>query len=120
MTNLRQLLATWENWSAHDTLARALANITTEDSRERITRSLAETPAVSALDALRASANFIELLTGWQWQAIYAARQEGASWAQIGAAMHISDDGARAALMEVLDRQEQVLGPDVSAYREVL
>lgn len=108
MPNLRQLLATWENWSAHDTLTRALANVTTKDSRERINRSLAETPAVSALDALRDGAELIELLTGWQWQAIYAARQEGASWAQIGAAIHTSGDGARAALADVLDHQEQV------------
>jgi hypothetical protein len=120
MTNLRRLLATWENWSARDTLTRALTTATTEDSRRRTTRSLAEVPTVSALDALHAGTELVELLGGWQWQAMYAARVEGASWEQIGTALHTTAPEARDRYLRFLDRQELLLGCDVSTYREVL
>jgi hypothetical protein len=120
MSMLRDLLATWENWSARDTLSRSLANVTTEDSRERITGCLAAAPAACALEALRDSTELVELLIGWQWQAVYAARIDGASWAQIGTMTHTTADDARASFAEVLDRQEALLGRDVEPYRGVI
>lgn len=118
MTNLRQLLATWENWSAYDTLTRALAHAGTGED-EGTTQSLAET-ATSPLDALRESTELVELLTGWQWRAMYVARRDGASWRQIGTATRMTADQARASFATVLDRQETVLGRGVEAYRDML
>ncbi|WP_285594539.1 hypothetical protein [Actinomycetospora sp. NBRC 106378] len=108
MTVLRDLLATWENWSANDVMSRALAHAPTE------------APTPSPLDALRDSTELVALLTGWQWQAIYAARRDGASWAEITAVLKVSTEQTRNDYVEVLNRQERILGRNVSAYREVL
>lgn len=108
MTDLAALLDTWQQWCAHNVTTRALGHGPVEELE------------ADALDALCASCELIELLSGWQWQAIYAARRAGASWEQIGVAMRSTAEQARASYVAVLARQEQVLGHDVSAYREVL
>ena len=106
MTNLAALLDTWQQWSAHDVTTRALGHVAAE-------------PAVSALDALRDSHELVALLTGWQWQAMYAARRGGASWDQVAATMCTTTEQARAGYAAVIDRLEHVLGHDVGAYRAV-
>jgi hypothetical protein len=87
MTNLRQLLITWETWSARDTMTRALGRTATAENG----------PTVSAVDALRDSVELVELLTSWQWQATYAARCERASWEEIGTITRTTAEGARPA-----------------------
>jgi hypothetical protein len=83
MRALRELLDTWENWSARETLTRALSRVRTDDARDNLTRALAEAPEVDPLDALRDTAELVALLTGWQWQAVYAARADGADWGRL-------------------------------------
>ncbi|GAA4855501.1 hypothetical protein GCM10023201_57310 [Actinomycetospora corticicola] len=107
MTNLAALLDTWQQWNAHHVMAHVPAHEAGE-------------PAVSALEALRDSRELVELLSGWQWQAVHAARRDGTSWEQIAATSGTTDEQARAEYVAVLDRQEAVLGRDVRAYREVL
>ncbi|WP_018332134.1 hypothetical protein [Actinomycetospora chiangmaiensis] len=107
MTNLAALLATWQQWNAHQ--------VTTHVSGHE-----AEGPAVSALDALRDTAELVELLSGWQLQAVHAVRREGASWEQIAATTRTTVEQARAEYAAVLGCQEQVLGRNVSGYYEVL
>ncbi|GAA4843901.1 hypothetical protein GCM10023201_38580 [Actinomycetospora corticicola] len=107
MTNLAALLDTWQQWNAHHVMTRALGGEAGQS-------------AVSALEALRHSRELVELLTGWQWQAVHAARRDGASWEQVAATTSATVEQARAEYAAVLDRQEQALGRDVSAYREVL
>ena len=107
MTNLAALLDTWQQWNAHNVMT-------------HIPGQAAAQPAVSALDALRDNRELVELLTGWQWQAVHAARRDGASWAQIAATTQSTIEQARAEYAAVLDRQEQLLGRDVSAYRRVI
>ena len=58
-------------------------------------RALAELPDVSALDALEANRQLIELLTGRRWYVMEAAREAGASWSQIGAVLGMSKQGAQ-------------------------
>lgn len=108
MTNLAALLDTWQQWNARHVTTHAVG------------LAPAHGPAVSALDALRANQELVELLTGWQWQAVHAARRDGASWWQIAATTNISVEQARAQYAAVLDCHDQVLGRDVSAFREVL
>ncbi|MCD2186185.1 hypothetical protein [Actinomycetospora soli] len=108
MTNLATLLDTWQQWNAHHVMTQVHGH---EAEGE---------PAVSALDALRDSHELVELLTGWQWQTVHAARRDGTSWKQIAATLGMTVEQARAEYAAVLDRQEQVLGRDVTAYREVL
>lgn len=108
MTNLAALLDTWQQWSAHNVMTRALGHAPSEE------------PAVSALEALRDNHELVELLIGWQWQAMHAARCDGASWEEIGAAACATAGQVRAEYGAVLDRHQQVLGRDVSIYREVM
>jgi hypothetical protein len=49
MRALRDLLGTWENWSARDTLTRALENASTDDAREAVRRGSSNTPEVEPL-----------------------------------------------------------------------
>lgn len=107
MTNLAALLDTWQQWSAHNVMGRALGDE-------------AGQPAVTALDALRDSHELVTLLSAWQWQAVHAALRDGASWNQIAATTGTTLEQARADYVAMLDRQEQVLGREVSTYRAVL
>lgn len=107
MTNLAALLDTWQQWSAHNVMSRAVG----DEAGEAVVR---------AIDALRDSHELVELLSAWQWQAVYAARGEGASWAQIAATVGAGEDEVRADYVAVLLRQENLLGRDVSQYRSVL
>lgn len=117
---LRALLTTWENWSARNTLIRALDTVTTEESREKITAALDGMPAGDPLAALRDSAELVELLTAWQWQAVHDARRGGASWEDIADATGVEVERARADYAAVIERQVQVLGREVGNYRDVI
>lgn len=108
MTNLAALLDTWQQWSAHAVMTRALGHAPNAQ------------PATTALEALRDSHELVALLTGWQWQAVYAARRDGASWEQIAVTTDTTAEAAHAEYVAAIDRQEQVLDRDVSGYREVL
>ena len=55
---------------------------------------LVQAAEVSALDALRANERIVSLLTGWRWLAIRQAREQGASWGDVGAALGMSKQGA--------------------------
>lgn len=116
---LRELLTTWENWSARDTLTRALHRVTTDDARAKLRDAFAATPEVDSLDALRDATELISLLAGWQWQAVHAARRAGATWHEIAIATWMTAEQARDDFAEALDRQEQI-GADITAYRAVL
>lgn len=50
---------------------------------------------VSALDALRANAELVDLLTGRRWMVMQDAREAGATWEQIGEALGMSRRAAR-------------------------
>jgi hypothetical protein len=67
---LRELLTTWENWSARDTLTRALDRVTIDHSREKLLYAIAATPEVDPIDVLRDAAELVALLSGWQWQIV--------------------------------------------------
>lgn len=90
---LTDLLATWQSWS-HDNVNRR-----------------AGLPLVAGaagpLDALKAGAELARLLTGWRWQAMRDAREQGRSWADIGAALGVTREGARQIYLEAIRRQEQ-------------
>jgi hypothetical protein len=117
---LRDLLATWENWSARDTLTRALTSATTEQDRDVLRRGLHTYPEVDPLDALRAGSELAALLRGWQWQAVYAARRAGSSWDNIATALDITTEQVRTDYLAAVEQQERHGISDVTAYRQVL
>lgn len=54
----------------------------------------AELPEVTALQSLRANAKLVSVLTAQRWYVMQFAREEGASWSEIGAALGISKQAA--------------------------
>lgn len=65
---------------------------------------------VSALDALRANEQIVSLLTGWRWRAIRQAREQGASWVDVGAALGMSKQGAWDLYHRAVQAQETYAG----------
>lgn len=57
--------------------------------------ALAELPEVSPIEALDANRRLVDLLIGSRWWVMQAAREAGASWSQIGAALGMSKQGAQ-------------------------
>lgn len=62
---------------------------------------------MSALDSLRANARIVNLLTGWRWQIVELAREEGATWEEIGQALGVTRQSAHAAYAEAIAGQER-------------
>jgi hypothetical protein len=95
--DLAGLLASWTAASSRQVWqrARARAEEAGDTTAARAAdRALAKLPEVTALDALRANAELIARLTADRWVAMRAARDEGASWEQIGQALGISRQSA--------------------------
>lgn len=96
MRTPRELIATCENWNAREVSRRALTNAKTEEQRQVLRGALDRTGDVDPLDVVRDVTELVELLNGWRRQAVWVCRMNGASWAELGAAMHM--DGIRTQL----------------------
>ena len=120
MRTLRELLTTWENWSARDQLIRILAATVTDEQRAILRSALDDMPEVDPLHALRDSTELLALLTGWRWQAVHAARLNGASWEKIGEATGTAPEQAQADHRAAVARQERYGTADVEQYRRML
>ena len=102
-------LRTWEAWSSADTWTRVVADarhhgqdLTTLGDLEELTRG------PDPLEALQANRQVVELMTGWQWQAMRAARDQGYGWREIGRALGLDAEQARAAYLAAIERQELI------------
>ncbi len=72
------------------------------------------------LAALEAATELTQRLLAQRWVAIKAAREDGASWEQVGSAMGVSKQRAHQIYTEAIARQEQyVPHHDVAAARAV-
>ena len=74
--------------------------------------ALAQLPEVTALDALRANARAVDLLTGRRWYVMKSAREDGATWAQIGEALGMTKQAAHDFYRRKIEEQETYL-PDL-------
>jgi len=63
-------------------------------------------PAVSALEALAANARLVDLLTSRRWYVMQAAREDGAEWAEVGAALGVSKQAAWEFYKRKIEEQE--------------
>jgi hypothetical protein len=117
---LRALLTTWETWTSRDVLRRAtLATRHVEEDLDQL--DMFDGPTVTPLDALTDATELIGLLSGWRWQAVYAARvEQGATWDEIGRATGVSAEQAEADHGEAVERQERYGGRDGNRYRAAL
>jgi hypothetical protein len=77
---------------------------------------------VAALEALRANAKAVELLTARRWYVIRSAREAGATWAQIGEALGITKQAVHDFYRRKIEEQEKYLPDlhDVASARAVL
>jgi hypothetical protein len=74
---------------------------------ELLVDALAKLPGVAGLDALRASRRVVELLTGARWHMMRQAREEGASWSDIGQALGMTRQAAYDFYRRRIEQQEQ-------------
>jgi|tagenome__1003787_1003787.scaffolds.fasta_scaffold20287380_2 hypothetical protein len=73
---------------------------------DQLTGALAKLPGVTGLDALRASRRVVELLTGARWHMMRQAREEGASWNDIGQALGMTRQAAHDFYRRKIEQQE--------------
>jgi hypothetical protein len=71
---------------------------------------LAELPEVTALQGVQAAGRLVELLTGRRWIGMQRAREQGASWSQIGDALGMSKQGAQNWYARTIAEQERIVG----------
>jgi hypothetical protein len=74
---------------------------------ELLVDALAKLPGVAGLDALRVSRRVVELLTGARWHMMRQAREEGASWSDIGQALGMTRQAAHDFYRRRIEQQEQ-------------
>ncbi len=96
--------AIWRLWLARRRWEQARAEAEADGDQARVqeaTQALAALPAVGVLEALRANAELVSVLTAQRWIAMKAAQEQGASSEEIGKALGIS----RQAAWEFLQRK---------------
>jgi hypothetical protein len=111
----RALLQIWDHASDRHTWEKVRRNGQEAGDVERVRvaeGALAEIPEVTALDALKANARLVQLMIGRRWYVMRDAREAGASWDEIGAAVDMSGDDARDYYRQEIELQEKVL-PDL-------
>jgi hypothetical protein len=104
----------WRVWALHGergmwrrAIERAQRN---RKDPEPARRALDELPEVTALQALSANHRLVQLIAGRRWIAIQDAREEGASWAEVGKAMDMSKQAAQEWHRKKIRLQEQHVG----------
>ena len=106
----RQLFLVWDipserrMWQGAREHARQGGNAEHEQAAEN---ALGELPDVSALQALSANKRLVELLTGRRWFVMQQAREEGASWSEIGEALGMSKQAAHDWYRRKIEHQEK-------------
>jgi hypothetical protein len=111
---------TWDAWSDASVWQRVLAQARAKgeeaDLRWRLPELDELTQGPGPLEALRANHQLVELLQGWQWLAVRAAREQGHGWHDIGQALDLNADQAKHAYLERVERQRVVAtaNPDIA------
>ncbi len=101
-------LRTWEAWCSADTWRRVVAHAREHGQDLSALGDLEElTSGAHPLEALRANREVVELMMGWQWQAMRAAREQGYGWKEVGHALGVDAEQARQAYLAAIGRQER-------------
>lgn len=103
--DVHELLRVWEDFNNGETWREASATGSNQ-ARAAAAQFLAEVREVAALEALRANAKAVELLTAKRWYVIRSAREAGATWAQIGEALGITKQAAHDFYRRKVEEQE--------------
>jgi len=115
--DVRELTAVWNTYGRRSFYQRALDERSglTEKARQglqELTEELAELAEVSPVQALEANRRLAELLTGRRWYVMQDAREHGATWTEIGAAVDLTKQGAQDWYRRKIEQQEKY-APDV-------
>jgi hypothetical protein len=113
--SLRALLDVWDQATGRDSwrsIERRAIEQGNADGAAVARRALADHQGVSALDGLRANERIVSLLTGWRYQAMRQAREEGHSWSEIGGALNMSKQAAWESYKLSIENQERYV-PDL-------
>ena len=110
----QELLSVWNTHEQRSTWREVIRRGGDNETAQRV---LNEVPEVSAIEALAANHELVELLTARRWYVIRDARESGASWSQIGEALGMSKQGARDWYRRRITEQEQDVGDRHDAER---
>jgi hypothetical protein len=121
MDSTHDLLARWDAWGDRELWRKALASDKPEH-KALAERKLAELESATGLDALAANVELVRLFKGWQWLAIKSAREDGATWEQVGEVLGTSKQGALNAYTRAIEHQEKHVPDlhDAASARAVL
>ncbi len=104
-------LETWDAWSMANTMRSALQQARAHGDQEalaRFERYPEWTKGPGPLEALAANRELVDDLTGWRWQAIRDARQQGHGWGEIGRTLWQSGEQARVFYLDKVDAQRRL------------
>jgi hypothetical protein len=100
---------TWQAWSQAEAMRTARERTTARGESLAILDQHPEwTQGPGPLQALAANREVVEHLVGWRWAAMREAREQGHSWAEIGAALGVDAAQARQRYLERVERQRLV------------
>jgi hypothetical protein len=119
--DIHGLLKVWEDFNSGETW-REVSATGSDQALEAAAQFLAGVREVAALEALRANAKAVELLTARRWYVIKSAREAGATWAQIGEALGITKQAAHDFYRRKIGEQEKYLSDvhEATAARAVM
>src|SRR3954468_23557452 len=103
----RELLQTWDTFGSRLTWLNVLRHADTEHGQRIAQHTLDALPGVTALQALTANAQLVELLIGRRWNVIQAAREASASWDDVGTALGLTAQEAEAWYRDKIGHREQ-------------
>jgi hypothetical protein len=107
----RELWQTWDTFGTRLTWLTVLRRTDTEQGQRVAQRTLDELPSVTALEALTANAQLVELLVSRRWYVMQAAREAGATWTDVGVALGMSTEEAQDWYRDKIAHREQYV-PD--------
>jgi hypothetical protein len=100
---------TWQAWSDAEVMRTARRRTGERGESLAVFGQHPEwTKGPGPLAALAANREVVEHLVGWRWGAMREAREQGHSWAEIGAALGVDAEQASQAYLERVERQRLV------------
>jgi hypothetical protein len=100
---------TWQAWSDAEVMRTARRRTGARGASLAVFDQHPEwTQGPGPLQALAANREVVEHLVGWRWGAMREAREQGHSWAEIGAALGVDAEQASQAYLERVERQRLV------------
>jgi hypothetical protein len=112
-----KLLITWEVYEQRALWRSELARAEAEGNGQHaeVARvAMAQLREVEPLDALHANGELVQLLLGRRWPAILEAREQGASWAEVGEVLGLSAAAAWEAYRRAIEQQHR----NIPGWRE--